>query len=389
MPYLTPNLTTLQQQALSDIQSANIGDTSGNKISGLLQKSVLRVLALVQAAFAYLHFRYIDYVALQTNPYTATDEYLTAWMALKGVNRIDATKATGAATFLGSSGTIPQGYQLNRQDGATFFATSAASVSGTAVTVSVIASAAGSASTINIADPVSLSSPIAGITATGTFSAITQVGTDQETDDALRTRGLQAYAAPSQGGAASDYVEWAEEVPGVTRAWCPTSAAGAGTVQVYFMEDVTQAAYQGIPQGTNGVSTSETRATAATGDQLAVANYIYPLRPVTAEVYALAPTPSPQNYAISNLSPNTAAITSGIVSALLDMGTRVATPGGTTRPDGNPGGELYESDWTEAINSVPGVLAFDVTSPTGTIVSGTGTIFTVGTITANGTHIYP
>ena len=42
----------------------------------------------------------------------------------------------------------------------------------------------------------------------------------------------------------------------------------------------------GFPQGTNGVAALETRDTAATGDQLAVANYLYPLRPVTPIVYA-------------------------------------------------------------------------------------------------------
>ena len=62
------------------------------------------------------------------------------------------------------------------------------------------------------------------------------------------------------------------------------------------MMDVSEAAHGGFPQGTNGVAGAETRDTAATGDQLAVANYIYPLRPATALVYACAPASQAVNY---------------------------------------------------------------------------------------------
>ena len=88
MPYATPTLSTLIQQAQADVQSASITDLSGNTVTGLLQKSVLRVLATVQAGFAYLHFKFIDYVARQCTPFTATDEWLTGWMALKGIERM-------------------------------------------------------------------------------------------------------------------------------------------------------------------------------------------------------------------------------------------------------------------------------------------------------------
>ena len=380
MPYPTPNLTTLQQQALSDIQSASISDSNGNTIASLLQKSVLRVLALVQAGFAYLHFKYIDYVALQATPFTATDEWLAGWMALKGVYKKGAVYAAGSVQFPGSSGTIGIGAQINRGDGASYITTSSASVSGSAVTVNVVALLSGAASTISPGDSCQLETPIGGINSSGVFLTSALAGADQETDASLKTRGLLAYAAPSQGGAATDFIQWALEVPGVTRAWCPPSTAGAGTVQVYFMMDQAEAAFQGIPQGTNGVAAAETRASAATGDQLTVANFIYPLRPVTSLVYALAPTPNPVNYTIANLVPDTPAIHAAIRTALLGMHQQVGSPGGSARPDGQTGGEIYESDWVAAIKSVPGIVVFDVTAPTGTVTSSTGAIPTLGTI---------
>ena len=104
---------------------------------------------------------------------------------------------------------------------------------------------------------------------------------------------LESYGAPPHGGNSSDYVTWALEVPGVTRAWVPPVPLIPGAVTVFFMMDVSEAAHGGFPQGTNGVASLETRDIAATGDQLAVANSIYPLRPVTPIVYAVAPTAAP------------------------------------------------------------------------------------------------
>ena len=57
---------------------------------------------------------------------------------------------------------------------------------------------------------------------------------DIESTDALRTRMLYTYANPPAGGSASDYVEWALQVPGVTRAWCLPNGAGSGTVVVLY-----------------------------------------------------------------------------------------------------------------------------------------------------------
>lgn len=65
---------------------------------------------------AHLHYGYLDYMALQSNPFTATDESLAGWMALKRVYRKPASaakskdvKAVGAASRI-----IPAGTILNR-----------------------------------------------------------------------------------------------------------------------------------------------------------------------------------------------------------------------------------------------------------------------------------
>ena len=59
------------------------------------------------------------------------------------------------------------------------------------------------------------------------------------------------------------------------------------------MMDEANAGNGGFPDGTNGVSQYEPRDVAASGNQLEVADYIYPVQPVTAVVHAVAPTPQP------------------------------------------------------------------------------------------------
>ena len=63
-----------------------------------------------------------------------------------------------------------------------------------------------------------------------------------------------------------------------TRAWCLPNGMGTGTVALYTMLDNANAQWGGFPQGSNGVATLELRDAAAQGDQLTVANAIYPQR---------------------------------------------------------------------------------------------------------------
>jgi uncharacterized phage protein gp47/JayE len=391
MPYATPTLTALRQQAVQDIIAAKITNSAGLKIVGLLQKGVLRVLALLLADYAYSLYDQQRYMALQTNPFTATDEYAAAWGALKGVTQKDAVASTGSVTFSNSVNTtpLPLGSTINRYDGAQYITTAAGAVSGTTVTVPVVAAVPGQAGTINIGDACQLSPPVSGINGnTGIFTATTVIGADQETFNAFKARYLVEYSSPPQGGSASDYVEWATGVPGVTRAWTlpnyniTNATTSPGVVSVLFMEDNTQSAHAGFPQGSNGVSSLEPRNTGtsgtyplATGDQLALANAIEPLRPVTALLLTASPTGNPVSFSITGeVGPIPTAIQGLITTALQQMFLRVATPGGTTRPDGGTGGDIYPSDWDEAITSVPGVPPFVVTVPSSTVTSSFGAI---------------
>lgn len=376
MPWSRPTLTSLRQQASSDFTTNLAG------ADGFLRYSNLGVIANILAGLANLHYGYEDWIAQQAVPFTATLEYLEGWAALKGIIREPATAASGVATFVGINGTdCPLGTVLTRSDGTLFTSTADAVVSGGVVVVPATAQVPASASNTAAGSVMTLSVAIPGINSTGTVTTAFTGGADVESDTAFRTRMLQRYANPPQGGAVQDYVGWALAVPGVTRAWCLPNGSGLGTVNVYTMFDNTESAYGGFPQGTNGAATLETRASPATGDQLAVANYIFLLRPVTALVYSVAPVASPQNFTISNLNPNTTAIKSAISAAITGAFLSLGSVGGVLLPNGTTGGTIPFAAVEQAINAIPGIVDFIITSPTTDITVSTGHLATLGTIT--------
>ncbi len=382
MPFLRPTLTQLRNQAMQDINASNIG------ADGFLRFAVVRVLAWVQAAFAYLHYGYLDWIAQQSVPWTATDEAAAGWGALIGVYQEDATPATGQITFTGTPGTtIPNLYTITRSDGAVFTTTAAATVAAgaTTVTVPVVASVAGSAGNSDTGTSFALASPIAGVISSSGVAAAPGVlgGTDQELFSNFQSRYLAQYAAQPQGGNRGDYVTWALDVPGVTRAWVAPNAAGAGTVNVYTMFDATEAAHGGFPQGSTGVATNDPRASAATGDLLTVANAIFAEQPVSALVYSCAPINEPVAFTIANLGANnTAAMQASIEAALSAMFLALANVGGTVNPaTGAAWPAIDPSAWYEALASIPGLLQFTVTTPSAPITPGAGQLLTLGVCT--------
>ncbi|NYH21378.1 baseplate J/gp47 family protein [Paraburkholderia bryophila] len=386
MPFARPTLTQLRAQVAADIQA------SPNGSDPLLRFSALKVLGTALAGLANLQYGYTDWVSLQSNPFTATEEFLEAWAALKGIYREAATQAgsvtPGQVTFPASSSTasIPIGSPLTRGDGVAFTTTSLGVVVGNSVTVNAVANAdptglTGAFGNCAVGTVMNLGTAIAGISSTGSVTTAFTGGADVEIDASLRPRMLFAYQNPPQGGAVKDYITWASEVNGVTRAWCNANGFGAGTVVVYTMFDVTEALNGGFPQGVNGVATLETRGTpTATLDLLTVANWIYPLRPATALVWSVAPMQQVVNFTISGTASFSAATKAAIQSAISGIFVLYGSPLSTTA---GQNGTIYLSYIESAIAAISGTQGFVIAAPTGNIVGTTGQLPVLGTITWN------
>lgn len=364
-----PTLSALIQQAINDVQTANLSGTG----TTLLPQSILGTVATSNAGLAYELYAYLDYIALMAIPATATGEYLEAWAALKGVYREPATSATGTCAFTGTTGqVVPSGTIISTAANVSY-QTNADFIIGTTTSVPFTATVAGSAGNAASGIALSLTTPITYVNSTtNALTAITG-GADQELDASLRSRMLTVYATPPDGGSANQYIIWCLQVPGVTRAWVNTTGVTAGAVQLFIMLDQTESAFNGFAQGEPGGATLESRISPGSGDELLVANYIFPLQPVTALVYVTTPTPEPINFSIQALSPTTAANEAGIEAALADMFVRLGSP--------LTGNAIYSSSTNAAIESVAGVGTYTLLSPISPITVPLGSLPVLGDIT--------
>jgi uncharacterized phage protein gp47/JayE len=369
MPFTRPTLTQLRTQVAQDIAAALPGTDA------LLRQANLTITGIVQAGLSNQHYGYLDWIAKQAVPFTATDEFLQGWGALKNIYLKASASAVLSIAFPGTLGKIiPSGVSVLRGDGIEYTTVGSAAVDGTgfcvvnAVAIADPTGQSGAFGNATVGTAMTLGQSISGISSSGVVSGTVVIGVDLETQDSFRGRVLDAYQRPPQGGAPSDYEQWAKEVAGVTRAWCAPIGFGAGSVVLYVMLDIVRAAQNGFPQGTNGVATSEPRAAAATGDQLLVANYIFPLRPATALLYVVAPTSNPINFTIKGIPVGSQGLVGPAIS-------------GVFLSDGKPGGSIPLAHIWSAIASISGVDDFVITSPVADPTNPAGALPVVGTIT--------
>lgn len=371
MPFKRPTLTELREKNRTQLQSEL------RKTGALLRYSNMRVLADADAGLAHLHYGYLDYIALQATPFNSTDEWLAGWAGLKSVYQNAANPAsTPSYQFSGTAGApVGKGVILRRGDGYRYSLVDTVTIGAdgtahgklTAILPDIIDAPNGGGIDGNADAGTSLTLDISlpGVDASGVMIEPATGGADIETQESLRARMLLAYQSPPQGGSDTDYKQWALAVPGVTRCWPKRRLMGAGSVGVYIMCDGNDETNHGFPVGTDGISQlDDWGAQKATGDQGRVADYIYPLAPVTALVYVCSPVAKTINFEISGISHVGSDITAAIDAAI----DNVFFEGGT--PEGN--GKIFLSDLNRAIGDIDGTAGFILVSPAANIELGVG-----------------
>lgn len=346
MSYSRPTLTALVASVRADILSRLLQDD-------VLRRSDAEVYARVMAGLAHGLYGFIDWLSRQVVYDTAEAEILERWASIWGVTRKAAVVATGTASFTGALGAVvPQGALVQALDGQQYITTAAANMTGAPVAIAVQAVVAGDAGNRAAGQQLTLVATIAGVQTSATSAALSG-GADLETDDALRARLLARVQNPPQGGAAVDYVAWALQVAGVTRAWVYPQELGPGTVTLRFVRDGDAGGL--IPDA---------------GEVATVQAYLDALRPVTAQLTVVAPAAVPLNFTIG-VTPNTAAVKAAVQAELQDLLLREATPGGT----------ILLSHIRAAISAATGETNYNMTAPVADVVSATGSMSTFGAIT--------
>lgn len=352
MSFARPTLQTLIDRIIADINARLPG------ADARLPYSNLNVLAFAEGGAVHGLYGFIDWLSQQILPDTADAQHLDRWCSIWGVTRKSAAPATGNVTFTGTTGaTVPVGTLMQRADGQQYQTTAVGTLAGGTATVAAVAVTAGLAGTSTAGTNLNLVSPLTGVNAAATVATGGLTGSaDVETDDALRARLLARIQQPPQGGSASDYVTWALQVAGVTRAWVYPGELGAGTVTLRFVRDNDGTGAAIIPDA---------------GEVAAVQAYIDALRPVTAQLTVVAPTAVPLNFQITGLTPGTSAVQAAVQAELQDLLLREATPGGT----------ILLSHIRAAISQATGETDYNLVSPAANVINTTGNMSTMGSIT--------
>ncbi len=349
MPYARPTLQELIDRAEADFQSRLPGAEAG------LRRSNLGVLARVDSGAVHGLYGFVDWAAKQIIYDTAEMDALKRHAGFWGVPWRPATFASGQVVFTGIDGAvIDAGTVVQRSDGVDFATASPVVVAGGTATANVVSLAAGVGGNTAEGTPLTLSSPIAGVSGVATVGAGgLKGGGDDEGQESLLARLLDRIRQPPHGGAAHDYVTWALEVPGVTRAWVFPLHFGAYTVGVTFVTD--GAAGGPIPDA----------ATVA-----AVQAHIEGRCPVGADPHVFAPVPKPIHPTV-RVTPDTPAVRLAVQAELDDLILREAVPGGT----------ILLSHLREAISLAAGETDHALLAPVANITHAVNEMAELGSIT--------
>lgn len=360
MSWQRPSLSRIRERVRADFKARIPGGDA------LLRHSNLRVAADIHAGLSHEHHGFQAWLARQVIPDTAEGRWLERWaFVVFGLQRTAASRAEGQVVFEGTDGSaIPEGTEVQRSDRVRYTVTEGATITDGAATLPVRAVEPGADGNADGGTTLRLVSAIAGVDAEGAVHEDGIAGgADEESDAELLDRLILRVQETPQGGAETDYVQWALAVEGVTRAWVAPQEMGPGTVTVRFMMDEVRADQDGIPQGDGHPDYTE--------DLKAVFDYINERRPVTAELFVAAPVAVALDIVIADLDPDTPENREAIAREIKDMIRREAEPGGTI-----PISKIWE-----AIAVAEGVNSFTLVSPTEDVTHDTGEIAIPGEVT--------
>lgn len=343
MPFETPSLPVLISRTQSDLASE------------ALRRSDAQVLARTLSGTAYGLYGYLDWIADQILPDKADEETLERIASLRlNRPRNAAQSAEGSVRFNAAAGAVLDvDVVLQAGDGRMYRVTAGVTTVAGNNATTIEAVAAGSLGNADTGLQLTLVQPVAGVT--NAFTVIApglSGGIEKESIESLRARVIRSYRIIPHGGSADDYETWALEFPGVTRAWCRGNYLGPGTVGLFVMRDNDPMPVPNLAQLQE------------------IKDYIEPLRPVTAELYVLAPTQKPVFYSIHPV-PDTTAVRAAITASLKDLHEREA----------GLGDKLLISHIREAISGSAGETDHALTVPSADVPAAANELLTFGGIT--------
>ena len=360
MSFSRPTLTQLTDRISADFQTRITG------ASTLLRRSTLKVIARVLAGVFHLMYGFLEFISKQLFASSSDQAYLDRIASEYGIVRIAGTRASGEGLITGTNDEyVPIGTVLQSASGQRYITTILTTIAGGTATLLFEAEDAGSDGNDVAGISLSFITPLSGISSACTVdvNGITG-GADIESDESLRARVLSRKRLPPHGGSKFDYVNWAREVPGVTRAWCFPEYAGVGTVALAFVRDGDVPI---IPDAAERLAVEDyliEHTDPGTGLTMGI--------PVTAQpgFSVLDVTAYVVNFNI-DIYPNTTAVKADIQAALEDL---ISTEGG-------PGETLYISKIRQYISNAIGEGHHRLNIPAADVAASQIQVHTLGVIT--------
>lgn len=333
MPHLIPAVSDIRDTILRDIKNLRPeADTSPDSDYFVRASSV--------ASAVRGTYQDQQWIARQIFPDTADHDFLLMHASLRNITPKPATPAGGQLQITGTPGiTFSSGLTFSYGNGQTGLSlTPGTTDTDGNVTISVIATTAGTASNVPDNTSATLTQAPVGISSKAVLLSMSG-GTDTESDDSLLARLLEVIRRPPAGGNKYDYHRWAMEVPGITAAFVYPLRRGLGTVDVVI---------------TSGNDLPSPQAVAA------AQSHIDDVRPVTAKnSLVLAPTPRSVDFvimvALSGLTLADAKIQ--INNALVSYFSQLA-PGATA--------VLFQIG--ALISAIPGITDCKIVTPVANVV---------------------
>jgi hypothetical protein len=237
-----PTLKQLYDQILNDLQGQY-----GVSIP-VLGKNFLRSVAAVQAGKLKSMYLVLGKIQKNIAPDTADSELkggtLERFGRIKlGRNPFAAVAAQYVVQVTGTPGAvIPASTTFKSDDnalnpGLLYILDNSYTLVSNPDTITLRALTAGTGGALNNLDTLTVTAPIANVDNTATVQSQAVQPLDAETIDTYRTEILKSYRLTPEGGAATDYILWAQDAQGVARVY-PYAATGQNNEINLFVESI-------------------------------------------------------------------------------------------------------------------------------------------------------
>lgn len=216
MPLPTlPTTKDIRDRIVSDIESKI------NQSTPLLAKAFNRVLATALAFVFTLLYKFGQWAYKQIFTVTQGTESLELKGEQYNILRKASVAAVHTMNITGQNGrSVNQGTQYRASaNGLVYTTNTTVTILAGSIPVDVTCATTGEVGTLFNGDTLTILSPVTGIDNEAIVTATVIDGEDQEPIEEYRARIQEREKRPPQGGALIDYILWAKEVPGVTRAF--------------------------------------------------------------------------------------------------------------------------------------------------------------------------